>query len=161
MKYNYSIGGQNTGLFFRYRINIFIVSCTGDRKRQRERKRRRNRVKERDTETEKERDVREWHRDREKDRERGRDTETVKGETQGIYIDRYPEWPHRQGGCLPAVAELHRSILCTRRSGGTAHVGGGCDQSIGSTVSDAIVRSWLWSTATRSSSLGYFSNYCK
>ena len=34
---------------------------------------------------------------------------------------------------------------------------GGCDQSIGSTVSDAIVRSWLWSTATRSSLLGYFS----
>ena len=32
-----------------------------------------------------------------------------------------------------------------------------CDQSIGSTVSDAIVRSWLWSTATRSSPLGYFS----
>ena len=24
-----------------------------------------------------------------------------------------------------AVAELHRFILCTRRSGGTAHVGGG------------------------------------
>ena len=62
---------------------------------------------------------------------------------------------------IPAVAELHRFILCTRRSVGTAHVGGGCDQSIGSTVSDAIVRSWLWSTATRSSPLGYFSNYCK
>ena len=62
---------------------------------------------------------------------------------------------------IPAVAELHGFILCTRRSGGTANVGGGCDQSIGSTVSDAIVRSWLWSTATRSSQLGYFSNYCK
>ena len=36
-------------------------------------------------------------------------------------------------------------------------VGWGCDQSIGSTVSGAIVRSWLWSTATRSSPLGYFS----
>ena len=35
--------------------------------------------------------------------------------------------------------------------------GGGCDQSIGSTVSDAIVRSWLWLTATRSSTLGCFS----
>ena len=34
---------------------------------------------------------------------------------------------------------------------------GGCDQSIGSTVSDAIVRSWLWSTATRSSPLGHIS----
>ena len=32
---------------------------------------------------------------------------------------------------------------------------GGCDQSIGSTDSDAIVRGWLWSTATRSSLLGY------
>ena len=52
---------------------------------------------------------------------------------------------------IPAVAELHRFVLCTRRSGGTAHVGGGCDQSIGSTVSDAIIRSWLWLTATRSS----------
>ena len=52
---------------------------------------------------------------------------------------------------------LHRFILCTRRSGGTAHEGGGCDQSIGSTVSDAIVRCWLWSTVTRSSPLGYFS----
>ena len=62
---------------------------------------------------------------------------------------------------IPAVTELHRFILCTRRSGGTAHVSGGCDQSIGSTVSDAIVRSWLWSTATRSFPLGYFSNYCK
>ena len=62
---------------------------------------------------------------------------------------------------IPAVAELHRFILCTRRSGGTAYEGGGCDQSIGYTVSDAIVRSWLWSTATRSSQLGYFSNYCK
>ena len=34
------------------------------------------------------------------------------------------------------------------RSGGTAHECGGCDQSIGSTVSDAIIRSWLWLTAT-------------
>ena len=56
-----------------------------------------------------------------------------------------------------AVAELHRFILCTIRSGGAAHEGGGCDQSVGSTDSDAIVRSWLWSTATRSSPLGYFS----
>ena len=58
---------------------------------------------------------------------------------------------------IPAVAELHRFILCTRRSGGTAHEGGGCDQPIGSSVSDAIVRSWLWSTETMSSPLGYFS----
>ena len=39
--------------------------------------------------------------------------------------------------------------------------GWGCDQSIWSTVSHAIVRNWLWSTATRSFPLGYFSNYCK
>ena len=44
---------------------------------------------------------------------------------------------------IPAVAELHRFILCTRHSWGTAHEGGGCDQSIGSTVSDAIARSWM------------------
>ena len=62
---------------------------------------------------------------------------------------------------IPAVAELHQFILCTRRSEGTAHKGGGCDQSIGSTVTDAIVRSWLWSTATISSLLGYFTNYFK
>ena len=40
---------------------------------------------------------------------------------------------------------------------GTAHEDGGCDQSIGSTVSDAIVRSWLWLTATMSFPLGCFS----
>ena len=55
------------------------------------------------------------------------------------------------------LLKLHRFVLCTGRSGGTAHEGGGCDQSIGSTVSDAIIRSWLWLTATRSSSLGCFS----
>ena len=40
---------------------------------------------------------------------------------------------------------------------GSAHEDGGCDQSIGSTVSDAIVRSWLWLTGTRSSPFGCFS----
>ena len=62
---------------------------------------------------------------------------------------------------IPAVAELHRFILRIRLSGGTGHGGGGYDQSIGSTVSDAIVSSWLWSTATRKSPLDYFGNYCK
>ena len=88
----------------------------------------------------------------------------------GIFSHLYPEWPHRQGGCLvcwrlqdgiPAAAELHRFMLFTRRSGGTAHEGRGCDQPIGFTFFDTTVRSWLWSTATRSSPLGYFSNYCK
>ena len=59
----------------------------------------------------------------------------------------YTERPHRPGGC--------------RGYSGTAHEGKGCDQSIGSIVSDAIVRSWLWSTATRSSPLGYFSRLLK
>ena len=35
--------------------------------------------------------------------------------------------------------------------------GWGYDQPIGSTVSDAIVRSWLWSTAARRYPLGCFS----
>ena len=55
------------------------------------------------------------------------------------------------------LLRLHRFILCMKRSGGAAHESGGCDQSIGSTVSDAIVRSSLWSTATRSFPFGYFS----
>ena len=46
-------------------------------------------------------------------------------------------------------------LYYARDGGGTANEGVGCDQSIGSTVSDAIVQSWLWSTATRSSQLGY------
>ena len=59
---------------------------------------------------------------------------------------------------IPSVAELRRFILCKRRWGVViAHEGGGCDQSIGSTVSGAILRSLLWSTATRSSQFGYFS----
>ena len=75
----------------------------------------------------------------------------------------YPEWPHRQGGCLACWSckvdflRLHWFTLCTRHSGGTADEVGRCNQSTGSTVTDAIVSSWLWSTETRSSSLGYFS----
>ena len=76
----------------------------------------------------------------------------------------YTEWPYRQGGCLicwrlqgqlPSQAApiytLHEEI------GGTAHEGGVKSKSIGCTISDAIVRSWLWSTASRSCPLGYFS----
>ena len=58
---------------------------------------------------------------------------------------------------FPVELRLHRFILCTRSSGGTAHEGRGCDQSIGSTVPGVIVHSCLWSTATKSSPLGYFS----
>ena len=60
-------------------------------------------------------------------------------------------------GRFPVEQRLHRFILCTRPSGGTAHECGKRDKSIESTVSDAIVRRWLWSTASRSSPLGYFS----
>ena len=45
----------------------------------------------------------------------------------------------------------------TSSSESTAHEGGGCDQSIGSNVSDAILRCWLWSTTTWSSPLGCIS----
>ena len=53
-------------------------------------------------------------------------------------------------GSIPGRAWLHRFILCTKSLRTTAHESWRCDQSIGSTVIDAIVRSWLWSTATRS-----------
>ena len=130
----------------------------------------------------------------------------------------YPEWPHRQGGCLACcgctfgsraevalIYSMHEALrqdllqlqawVSTKWSPINSffsslilildqysvskihfyhailihcfivslcrtphpHEGGGCDQSIGSTVSDAIVRSWLWLTATRSSPLGCFS----
>ena len=83
----------------------------------------------------------------------------------------YHEWPHRQGGCLacwrlqiwsiPSGGCTYYIILCTRRSGGTINDRGDKTsktmQSIGSTVSDSIVRSWLWSSATWSTPLRYFS----
>ena len=75
-----------------------------------------------------------------------------------LYLILYPECPHRQGGCLAEVALIYTR---TRRSRGTAHEGGGCNQSIGYTVSDAIVCSWLLLTATRSSPLGCFSTLLK
>ena len=62
----------------------------------------------------------------------------------------YPEWPHRQSGIAsPAEGckiESRRWLsctdsyyICTRRSRGTAHEGEGCDQSIGHTVTNAMV----------------------
>ena len=59
--------------------------------------------------------------------------------------------------------DLQPALQCAIRGaeGVLPCVGWGYDQSIGSTVSDAIVRSWLWLTASRSSPLGYFGNYCK
>ena len=89
-----------------------------------------------------------------------------------------PEWPHRQcvglsfrrshdRGWLSAVSLVicspARIAVCnTWSSGGTALCRmGGCDQSIRSTVSDAIVCSWLWLTATRGSPWATSVNYCK
>ena len=66
-----------------------------------------------------------------------------------------PGWCNKSCNLSAALTSCN-----TLSSGGTAQECGMCDQSIGSTV-DAIVRIWLWSTATRSSPLGYFSNYCK
>ena len=56
---------------------------------------------------------------------------------------------------VPAEIALIYTMHETLRA--TAYEDGGCDQSIGSTVSDAIVRSWLWLTATRSSPFSCFS----
>ena len=53
---------------------------------------------------------------------------------------------------------LNLFIQCTMLSGGTAHEGGGCHQSIRSTVFDAIIRSLFWSTTTSSCPSGYFSS---
>ena len=65
--------------------------------------------------------------------------------------------------CWSCKVDSWLSWACTDlyfiRSGGPAHEGGGCDNSTGSTVSDAIVCSLLWSTATGSSPLGYFSSF--
>ena len=63
-----------------------------------------------------------------------------------------------EGSRVDSRQRLHRFILCTRRSGALPMRVGCAGQSIESTVSDAIVRIWLWSTATRSCPLGYFSN---
>ena len=62
----------------------------------------------------------------------------------------------------PALPSRFQTLLYAPRPGaveglGTAHAGGGCDQSIESTVSHAVVRSWLWLTAISSSPLGCFS----
>ena len=56
---------------------------------------------------------------------------------------------------IPAEAALIYIMLEALR--GTAHEGAECDQSVVSNFCDAIVRSWLWSNATRSFSLGCFS----
>ena len=61
----------------------------------------------------------------------------------------------RLQGRFPAEAALiytiHEALRVTAHEGEVGH------KSIGSTVSDAIIGSWLWLTATRGSPLGYFS----
>ena len=81
------------------------------------------------------------------------------GLAQAVRWSVIPEESCSSPGCCSKYCDLQAAITpCkTWRSGGTAHEGGRCDKSIGSIVSDAIVRSWLWSTATRSSPLYYFS----
>ena len=64
----------------------------------------------------------------------------------------------RIGKVVASHAAVARSSPAEVALINTMHVAlRGCDQSIGLTVSAAIVRSWLWLTATRSSPLGCFS----
>ena len=70
----------------------------------------------------------------------------------------------RIGKVVTSHAEVARAIRAEAALINTMHEalreycpwGCGCDWSIGFTVSGAIIRRWLWSTATRSSPLGYF-----
>ena len=75
-----------------------------------------------------------------------------------------PEWSHRQGGCLACCdCKFESRWGCTdlyyaRGAQGILPMKvEGTNSQLDSTVSDAIVRSWLWLTATRSSPLGFFS----
>ena len=65
---------------------------------------------------------------------------------------------------IPWVAASHAAVarsspaeVCTHLYYASGAQGVLCDHPIGSTVSDAIVRTWFWFTATRSSPLGCFS----
>ena len=92
----------------------------------------------------------------------------------GLSINSFIPWVAAQAVRLSGIPNVARSRLsqCSKSCdlqpsphcsvqyvelGVLPCVGWGCDQSFGSTVFDAIVRSWLWLTATRSSPLGYFS----
>ena len=86
-----------------------------------------------------------------------------------------PEWLHRQciGLAYPrthvhAQVAVISLVICSPHLHNAIHGGQGCcpvqgggggnGQSIGSTVSDANVHSWLWLPANGSSPLGYFSS---
>ena len=87
---------------------------------------------------------------------RGYDSLSLVGVSEWMHIGKVVASHAAVARSSPAEVALIYTIW-TRRSGGTAHEGRGCDQTIGSTVSDAIVRSYVWLTATRSSPLGCFS----
>ena len=84
----------------------------------------------------------------------------------------HPEWPHRRCIVLTFRRSIVRSslvaaslVICSPHCT-VLHVefkgyclGGVFSQSIGSFVSAAIICSWLWSTATGSFPLGYFSRF--
>ena len=66
-------------------------------------------------------------------------------------------------GSLPSEEASFCDLYCTfaYASGAQGYCpikDGGNGQSIGSTVSNAIIRSWLWSTVTESCPLGSFSS---
>ena len=90
--------------------------------------------------------------------------------SQFLHLPRFAtKWPLRQYGglVLPKSRDRSRIIHALLICSGNFHVQvalrgycpvkrGDNDQSIGSTVSGPIVRSWLWSTANDSWTLGYF-----
>ena len=64
---------------------------------------------------------------------------------------------HVEGCGVDSRLRLHLFILCTRRSGGTAHDGMGATSQFDLPSQTPRVRILLWSTKTRSSPLGCFS----
>ena len=76
-----------------------------------------------------------------------------------MYLNLYPEWSFRvrfSAKILRFVARICTVQVVLRRYWPVE--GGGNGQSIGYTVSDAIVCSWQESTTTGSRPLGYFSS---
>ena len=70
-----------------------------------------------------------------------------------------PEWSHRKGGCL--ACEGCTDLYNARGAQGILSIRVGYDQSIESTVIDAIFSSRLWSTATSSPNLATSVDYHK
>ena len=76
-----------------------------------------------------------------------------------MFSQLYPEWPVASHAAIARSIPAEIALIYTMHKApwGTAHQGGGCDQSIWFTVFDAIIHSWLWLTATSSSKVGCFS----